>query len=206
LALWFQSLLCWIIRFYDDHDHAEGQPVIDYHCHLPPAEIAADINFRNLTHIWLEGDHYKWRGMRTCGVAEKFITGDASDTEKFMAWAETVPKTLRNPLYHWTHMELKNPFGTTDRLLNSDTAGSIWDECNEMLQSPEFSTRSLLKRSKVKVVATTDDPTDSMERFDVPDRSRPHRSRAAHHEVGRPKGHTEARVEERGRLLSCADG
>lgn len=145
------------------HDYAESQPIIDYHCHLPPDEISADINFRNLTHIWLDGDHYKWRGMRTCGVDEKYITGDASDKEKFLAWAETVPKTLKNPLYHWTHMELKTPFGITDRLLNPDTAESIWDECNEMLQEPEFSTRRLLKRSRVKVVATTDDPTDTLE-------------------------------------------
>lgn len=145
------------------HDVAEKQPILDYHCHLPPEEIANDINFRNMTHIWLDGDHYKWRGMRTCGVDEDYITGDASDREKFLAWAGTVPKTLRNPLYHWTHMELKHPFGITDRLLNEDTAEDIWDECNEMLQSPEFSTRSLLKKSRVKVVATTDDPTDSLE-------------------------------------------
>lgn len=145
------------------HEHAEEQPIIDYHCHLPPDEIAEDINFRNLTHIWLDGDHYKWRGMRTCGVDEKFITGNATDKEKFLAWTETVPKTLRNPLYHWTHMELKNPFGITDRLLNGETAESIWEECNEMLKSPEFSTRQLLKRNRVKVVATTDDPVDSLE-------------------------------------------
>ncbi|MEX0720960.1 MAG: glucuronate isomerase [Balneolaceae bacterium] len=145
------------------HRHVAGLPIIDYHCHLPPVEIAEDINFRNLTHIWLDGDHYKWRAMRTCGVDEKFITGSASDKEKFMAWAETVPKTLRNPLYHWTHMELKNPFGITDRLLNGETAESIWNECNEMLQTPEFSTRGLLKKNRVHVVATTDDPTDSLE-------------------------------------------
>lgn len=145
------------------HDYSEDQPIIDYHCHLPPDEIANDINYRNLYHIWLAGDHYKWRGMRTCGVDEKYITGDSTDKEKFLAWANTVPKTLRNPLYHWTHMELKHPFGISDRLLNGETAESIWDECNEMLQSPEFSTRQLLKRSKVKVVATTDDPIDTLE-------------------------------------------
>ncbi len=145
------------------HEHAEEQPIIDYHCHLPPDEIARDINYRNMTHIWLDGDHYKWRGMRSCGVDEKYITGDASDKDKFLAWAETVPKTLRNPLFHWTHMELKHPFGITDRLLNGDTAESIWEECNEMLQSPEFSSRQLLKKSRVKVVGTTDDPTDSLE-------------------------------------------
>ncbi|TVQ00086.1 MAG: glucuronate isomerase [Balneolaceae bacterium] len=145
------------------HQFSEDQPIIDYHCHLPPGEIAADINYRNLTHIWLEGDHYKWRAMRTCGVDEKYITGNASDKEKFMAWAQTVPKTLRNPLYHWTHMELKHPFGITDRLLNGETAESVWNECNEMLKDPGFSARKLLERSKVKVVGTTDDPTDSLE-------------------------------------------
>ncbi|MGF1670964.1 MAG: glucuronate isomerase, partial [Balneolaceae bacterium] len=145
------------------HEHASQQPIIDYHCHLPPQEIAENINFRNLTHIWLDGDHYKWRAMRTCGVDERYITGDASDKEKFIAWAETVPKTLRNPLFHWTHLEMKHPFGITDRLLSGDTAGAIWNECNDMLQSPEFSTRGLLKQSNVKVVATTDDPTDTLE-------------------------------------------
>ncbi len=145
------------------HQYSKEQPIADYHCHLPPDEIAADITFRNLTHIWLAGDHYKWRAMRTCGVDEKYITGDASDKEKFLAWAQVVPKTLRNPLYHWTHMELKHPFGITDRLLNPDTAESIWNECNEKLQDPGFSTRKLLQRSKVRVVATTDDPTDSLE-------------------------------------------
>jgi glucuronate isomerase len=145
------------------HEHSKQQPVIDYHCHLRPDEIAGDINFNNLTHIWLAGDHYKWRAMRACGVDEKFITGDASDKEKFFAWAHTVPKTLRNPLYHWTHMELRHPFGISDRLLNPETAESIWNECNEMLQDPGFSTRKLLERSRVKVVATTDDPIASLE-------------------------------------------
>lgn len=145
------------------HTYAKEEPIIDYHCHLPPNEIAEDINFRNLTHIWLNGDHYKWRAMRTCGVDEKYITGSASDKEKFLAWAKTVPKTLKNPLYHWTHLELKNPFGITDRLLNGETAEEIWDSCNEMLQSSEFSTRGLLRKNKVKVVATTDDPVDDLE-------------------------------------------
>lgn len=145
------------------HTYAKDEPIIDYHCHLPPNEIAEDINFKNLTHIWLNGDHYKWRAMRTCGVDEKYITGSASDKEKFLAWAKTVPKTLKNPLYHWTHMELKNPFGITDRLLNGETAEAIWDSCNEMLQSSEFSTRGLLRKNKVKVVATTDDPVDDLE-------------------------------------------
>jgi glucuronate isomerase len=145
------------------HDYSKDEPIVDYHCHLPPQEIAEDKNFANITNIWLDGDHYKWRAMRTCGVDEKYITGSASDKEKFLAWAETVPKTLKNPLYHWTHMELKNPFGITDKLLNGESAERIWEQCNEMLQSPEFSTQGLLKRNKVKVVATTDDPTDSLE-------------------------------------------
>lgn len=145
------------------HEHATDQPIIDYHCHLPPQQICDDIKFRNLTHIWLEGDHYKWRAMRTCGVNEKYITGDASDKEKFLVWADTVPKTIKNPLYHWTHLELNHPFGIHNRLLNGDTAEQIWSECNEMLQQPEFCTRELIRRNKVKVVATTDDPTDSLE-------------------------------------------
>lgn len=144
------------------HHYAAHQPIIDYHCHLPPGEIAEDINFRNLTHIWLDGDHYKWRALRACGVDEKFITGDTSDKQKFLKWAETVPKTIKNPLYHWTHMELKNPFGISD-LLDSESAESIWEACNEMLQKPEFSTRELIKQNNVEVVATTDDPTDSLE-------------------------------------------
>ncbi len=145
------------------HTFAADEPIIDYHCHLPPDQIAGDINFRNLTHIWLDGDHYKWRAMRTSGVDESLITGSASDKEKFLAWAKTVPNTLKNPLYHWTHMELKNLFGISDRLLNETTAEAIWEECNEKLQLPEFSTRGLLKKNKVKVVGTTDDPTDSLE-------------------------------------------
>lgn len=144
------------------HHYAAHLPIIDYHCHLPPKEIAEDINFRNLTHIWLDGDHYKWRALRTCGVDESYITGDKSDKEKFLKWAETVPKTIRNPLYHWTHMELKNPFGI-ERLLNEETAESVWEEANEKLQQPEFSTRGLIKKNRVEVVATTDDPTDSLE-------------------------------------------
>ena len=144
------------------HQYAVHLPIIDYHNHLPPAQIAEDINFRNLTHIWLDGDHYKWRAMRTCGVDESYITGEKSDKEKFLKWAETVPKTIRNPLYHWTHMELKYPFGITE-FLNEKTAEWIWEECNEKLRQPEFSTRSLLRKNKVEVVATTDDPTDSLD-------------------------------------------
>ncbi len=143
-------------------DHASKMPIIDYHCHLPPDEIAMNKNFQNLTKIWLDGDHYKWRAMRTNGIEEKYITGNAGDYEKFEKWAETVPYTMRNPLYHWTHMELRNPFGITE-LLDAGTAKSIYDQCTELLNSEHFSTRNLLKKFKVEVVCTTDDPTDTLE-------------------------------------------
>ena len=145
------------------HSFAELLPIIDYHCHLSPNDIADNRRFANLTHIWLQGDHYKWRAMRTCGVDERFITGSASDWQKFAKWAETVPKTLRNPLYHWTHLELKRPFGISDRLLDPMSAKSIWDECNAMLATPEFSARGILKQMKVEVVCTTDDPVDGLD-------------------------------------------
>ncbi|MGA7160210.1 MAG: glucuronate isomerase [Bacteroidota bacterium] len=145
------------------HDFAEAMPIIDFHCHLSPKEIAENRQFQNLTQVWLYGDHYKWRAMRTSGIDERFITGNASDWEKFQKWAGTVPKTLRNPLYHWTHLELKRPFGITDRLLDATTAESIWGECNRKLATPEFSTQGLLKQMNVEVVCTTDDPTDSLE-------------------------------------------
>jgi len=145
------------------HTYAEPMPIIDYHCHLPPQQIAEDHQFKNLTEIWLAGDHYKWRAMRTAGVPERFITGDADDWEKFLKWAETVPKTLRNPLYHWTHLELKRPFGISDRLLNPDTAKGIWEECNVRLARPEFSARGIMRQMNVVLVCTTDDPTDSLE-------------------------------------------
>lgn len=145
------------------HCYAESLPIIDYHCHLSPKDIAENRQFKNLTETWLNGDHYKWRAMRTCGVDERFITGNASDWEKFEKWAETVPKTLRNPLYHWTHMELKKPFGITDRLLNPATARSIWDECNAKLATPQFTTRGILTQMNVEVVCTTDDPVDSLD-------------------------------------------
>jgi len=140
-------------------DYAESMPIFDYHCHLPVEEIAENKNFQNLTRIWLYGDHYKWRAMRAYGIDEQLITGSASDFDKFAAWAKTVPKTLRNPLYHWTHMELKNPFGINDTLLNPDTAKDIYDHCTEMLQRDDFSTRGILKQMNVKAVCTTDDPT-----------------------------------------------
>ena len=144
-------------------DYAKDQPIIDYHCHLPVQEIAENKKFDNLTQIWLNGDHYKWRVMRTNGVDEKFITGDESDKEKFFKWAETVPYTLKNPLYHWTHMELKKPFGISDRLLNKDTAEGIWNECNALLQKDDFSTQGIIKKFNIKVICTTDDPVDSLE-------------------------------------------
>lgn len=145
------------------HDYARDQPIFDYHCHLPVEEIAQNRNFANLTQMWLNGDHYKWRAMRANGVNEELITGRASDEDKFHAWAATVPKTLRNPLYHWTHMELKTPFGIDDLLLSEDTAAEVYQRCNELLATPEFSTCGILKRMKVRVVCTTDDPIDSLE-------------------------------------------
>jgi glucuronate isomerase len=145
------------------HDFAEGMPIFDYHCHLPVSDIAEDRTFENLTQIWLKGDHYKWRAMRTAGVEERLITGSASDEEKFEAWAATVPKTLRNPLYHWTHLELKRYFGVSGKLLNSESAKEIYSKCSELLKTKEFSAREILKRMNVKVVCTTDDPVDSLE-------------------------------------------
>lgn len=144
------------------HEHAEKLPIIDYHCHLNPQMIAEDYKFRSITELWLGGDHYKWRAMRANGVAEHFITGDATDWEKFQKWAETVPYTLRNPLYHWTHLELRTAFGI-NKLLNPDTAREIYDECNAKLKLPEFSARGLMRRYGVEVVCTTDDPVDSLE-------------------------------------------
>ena len=144
------------------HEHAIDMPIIDYHCHLSPKDIAENRTFKTLTEIWLEGDHYKWRAMRTNGVDERYCTGDATDFEKFEKWAETVPYTMRNPLYHWTHMELKNPFGVTE-ILDSSSARRIYDTCTEMLQQADFTTQGLLKQMNVKVVCTTDDPVDSLE-------------------------------------------
>ena len=143
------------------HNHAEGQPIIDYHSHLPPEDVAEDKKFDNLYDIWLAGDHYKWRAMRAAGMPEEVCTGDADPYDKFLAWARTVPLTIRNPLYHWTHLELKRYFGI-DELLSEDTAKRIWDQANEQLDSPEFSARNILKRFKVEVVCTTDDPADPL--------------------------------------------
>ena len=144
------------------HDHAAKMPIIDYHCHLSPEYVASDHQFRSLAEIWLDGDHYKWRAMRTNGVAERYCTGDASDWEKFEKWAETVPYTMRNPLYHWTHLELKTAFGV-DKLLNPSSAREIYDHCSALLQQPEYSARGLMRRYNVEVVCTTDDPIDSLE-------------------------------------------
>lgn len=145
------------------HEVAKQQPIIDYHCHLPADQIATNHRFRSLTSIWLDGDHYKWRAMRANGVPEEYCTGGASDWDKFLAWARTVPATLRNPLYHWTHLELKFPFGIVDRLLDGDTAPAIYERCNELLAQPEFTAPGLLAQYGVEVVCTTDDPADSLE-------------------------------------------
>ncbi|TAJ11472.1 glucuronate isomerase [Marinilabiliaceae bacterium JC017] len=143
------------------HDYAAKLPIIDFHCHLSPQAIAENRQFDNLGQVWLEGDHYKWRAMRINGVDERFCTGDASDKEKFLKWAETVPYTAGNPLYHWTHLELSRYFGITD-LLSPATAEKIYDTTREMLQSPEFSTRNLMQRMKVEMAGTTDDPADTL--------------------------------------------
>ncbi len=145
------------------HEHAERMPIYDYHCHLPAELIAADHRFENLTQAWLAGDHYKWRAMRTNGVAEKFITGSAGDYEKFEKWAQTVPCCLRNPLYHWTHLELKNPFGIKDKLLGPKTAKHIYEACSEMLRTADFSVRNIMRKMNVKLVCTTEGPLDSLE-------------------------------------------
>ena len=144
------------------HNHAAKMPIIDYHCHLVPQMVAEDHQFRSITELWLGGDHYKWRAMRTNGVAEQYCTGTStSDWEKFEKWAETVPYTFRNPLYHWTHLELKTAFGIT-KLLSPATAREIYDECNEKLKQPEYSARGLMRRYHVECVCTTDDPIDDL--------------------------------------------
>ena len=144
------------------HEYAKGMPIIDYHCHLPQQQIAEDRQFENLTQIWLYGDHYKWRAMRTNGVDESFCTGTKKDWEKFKKWAETVPYTLRNPLYHWTHLELQRYFDVHD-ILDGQSAKKIYDECSAKLQTPEYSVRSLLRKMNVATICTTDDPVDTLE-------------------------------------------
>ena len=143
------------------HDFAKSMPIIDYHNHLLPDQISNDINFQNLTQVWLSGDHYKWRAMRTNGINERYCTGDAEDYDKFSQWAKTVPYTLRNPLYHWTHLELKRYFNVNE-ILNSSSSKRIYDICGELLQTPEYSVTGLLKKMNVKVICTTDDPTDTL--------------------------------------------
>lgn len=143
------------------HNAAEKLPIIDYHCHLNPEEVAKDHCFSSITELWLGGDHYKWRALRTNGVDEHYITGNASDWEKFQKWAETVPYCMRNPIYHWTHLELRTAFGI-QKLLSPSTAREIYEECNEKLSQPEYSARGLMRRYNVEVVCTTDDPADSL--------------------------------------------
>lgn len=145
------------------HEHAKKMPIIDYHCHLVPKMVADDYRFRSITEIWLGGDHYKWRAMRSNGVDERYCTGnDTTDWEKFEKWAETVPYTMRNPLYHWTHLELKTAFGI-DKILKPSTAREIFDECNEKLAQPEYTARGFMRRYGVECVCTTDDPVDTLE-------------------------------------------
>jgi len=144
------------------HDYAAAMPIIDYHCHLPPADIASNAGFKNIAHAWLGGDHYKWRAMRSNGVPEADITGHEPDYQTFLAWARTVPRLVGNPLYHWTHLELQRYFGIQEPL-NEKTAPMIWDACNAQITGPEFGARSLLMRMKVRAVGTTDDPADALE-------------------------------------------
>lgn len=144
------------------HEHAAKMPILDYHCHINPKDIADDRMFKTMTEIWLYGDHYKWRAMRTNGVDERFCTGNASDREKFQKWAETVPHTLRNPLYHWTHLELKRFFGI-DEILGPENAEAIYERCNEQLNTPAFSCRNIIRMAHVKTICTTDDPVDTLE-------------------------------------------
>ncbi|TVP52005.1 MAG: glucuronate isomerase [Halomonas sp.] len=145
------------------HEHAAIMPICDYHSHLDPVEIANNIQFDNLTQLWLKGDHYKWRAMRCAGIAEQRITGDVSDRERFQAWAETVPDCLGNPLYHWTHLELKKPLGIDNRLLSPQTAEEVWHLSQQRLATSELSAQGILERFNVRTVCTTDDPVDSLE-------------------------------------------
>ncbi|MCR4923162.1 MAG: glucuronate isomerase [Lachnospiraceae bacterium] len=149
-------------RLYQNHADMTKIPILDYHCHINPQEIYEDRQFENIAQVWLGGDHYKWRQMRTNGVDEKYITGDASDREKFQKWAETLPKLIGNPLYHWSHLELRYYFGYEGNL-NGDTAEEVWELCNKKLQSKDFTVRNLIRKSNVKLICTTDDPIDSLE-------------------------------------------
>ena len=144
------------------HQFAENMPILDYHCHINPKEICENRKFENITQVWLGGDHYKWRQMRSNGVDEKYITGDGSDREKFQAWAETMPKLIGNPLYHWSHLELRRYFGY-EGYLNGDTAEEVWNLCNAKLQEDSMTVRNIIKQSGVTLICTTDDPVDSLE-------------------------------------------
>ena len=143
------------------HNYAASMPIIDYHCHINPQEIAEDRKFENITQVWLGGDHYKWRLMRACGVDERYITGDASDREKFQKWAETLPKAIGNPVYHWSHLELQRYFGYHG-ILNADTAEEVWNLCNAKLAEDSMSVRNIIRQSNVEVICTTDDPVDDL--------------------------------------------
>ena len=143
-------------------DNAADTPILDYHCHINPQEIYEDRQFENITQVWLGGDHYKWRFMRSCGVEERFITGDAPDKEKFLKWAECVGKAIGNPLFHWSHLELQKYFGYHG-VLNKKTAEEVWDLCNKKLADPSMSARNLIRQSNVTLVCTTDDPVDTLE-------------------------------------------
>lgn len=143
------------------HDHAEKMPIIDYHCHINPMEIYEDKRYDTITEVWLGGDHYKWRAMRSCGVPERYITGDATPAEKFQKWAETIPSLIGNPLYHWTHLELQRYFGITEPL-TGDNAMEIYETCNKILAQPDMSVRGIIRKSGVKLICTTDDPVDDL--------------------------------------------
>ena len=144
------------------HEYAAVMPIIDYHCHINPQEIYEDRKFENITQVWLGGDHYKWRQMRSNGVDEKYITGDATDREKFQKWAETLEMAIGNPLYHWSHLELKTYFGY-EGILNGDTAEEVWNLCNAKLAEDDMTVRNIIKKSNVTLLCTTDDPIDSLE-------------------------------------------
>ncbi|TCK93493.1 glucuronate isomerase [Natranaerovirga hydrolytica] len=144
------------------HKYAKEMPIYDYHCHLSPEEISTNKQYKNITELWLDGDHYKWRAMRSNGIDEKYITGDADDYDKFLAWAQTVDMSIGNPLYHWTHLELKRYFGI-DEILSEKTAKAIWEKCNTLLEKDAYRAKSLIKNSNVNFICTTDDPTDDLE-------------------------------------------
>lgn len=148
------------------HDHAEKMPVIDYHCHINPMEICEDKRYDTITEVWLGGDHYKWRAMRSCGVPERYITGDATPAEKFQKWAETIPNLIGNPLYHWTHLELQRYFGITEPL-TGDNAMEIYETCNKILAQPDMSVRGIIRKSGVKLICTTDDPVDDLKAHEL---------------------------------------